>query len=109
MSLSEDMKQKSGTSTTAALEASTPPPSPPGFVLFDEIGHGGMGVVYRARDEALGRDVAIKFLSSSYSADSPAAQRFAHEARITGQLQHPGGAPGGYTGRWPPVPGHETD
>jgi tetratricopeptide (TPR) repeat protein len=49
-----------------------------------------MGIVYRARDEALGRDVAIKFLSGRYSVDSPAAQRFAHEARITGQLQHPG-------------------
>jgi tetratricopeptide (TPR) repeat protein len=60
------------------------------FRILDEIGRGGMGIVYRARDEALGRDVAIKVLSDRYAADSPVAQRFAHEAQITGQLQHPG-------------------
>src|SRR5262245_34001365 len=49
-----------------------------------------MGVVYRARDTALYRDVAVKLLSERYPADSPAAQRFLSEARITGQLQHPG-------------------
>ena len=49
-----------------------------------------MGVVYRARDTALDRDVAVKLLSTHYPADSPAAQRFLSEARITGQLQHPG-------------------
>jgi tetratricopeptide (TPR) repeat protein len=49
-----------------------------------------MGVVYRARDTALGRDVAVKLLSDGYPPDSPAAQRFLTEARITGQLQHPG-------------------
>src|SRR5438132_632581 len=49
-----------------------------------------MGVVYRARDTALGRDVAVKLLAERYPADSPAAQRFLSEARITGQLQHPG-------------------
>jgi tetratricopeptide (TPR) repeat protein len=71
-------------------ETSAPPASPPGFELRDEIGHGGMGVVYRARDAALDRDVAVKLLAERYPADSPAAQRFLSEARITGQLQHPG-------------------
>src|SRR5271168_4119919 len=64
--------------------------SPPGYELCDEVGHGGMGVVYRARDVALDRDVAVKLLAERYAADSPAAQRFLSEARITGQLQHPG-------------------
>src|SRR4029077_14802640 len=64
--------------------------SPPGYELLDEIGHGGMGVVYRAREVALDRDVAVKLLSERYPAGSPAAQRFLSEARITGQLQHPG-------------------
>src|SRR5271166_4920054 len=64
--------------------------SPPGYELCEEIGHGGMGVVYRARDVALDRDVAVKVLSERYPAESPAAQRFLSEARITGQLQHPG-------------------
>jgi tetratricopeptide (TPR) repeat protein len=66
------------------------PPNPPGYELLEEIGHGGMGVVYRARDTTLDRDVAVKLLPECYPADSPAAQRFLREARITGQLQHPG-------------------
>src|SRR5262249_54529270 len=45
---------------------------------------------YRARDAALDRDIAVKLLSDRYSADSLAAHRFLSEARITGQLQHPG-------------------
>src|SRR4029077_14880345 len=54
------------------------------------VGRGGMGVVYRARDTALDRDVAVKLLSDRYAAESPADMRFLSEARITGQLQHPG-------------------
>jgi serine/threonine protein kinase len=74
----------------AGPELSAPPANPPGYELLDEIGRGGMGVVYRARDTALSRDVAVKLLSERYPPDSPAAQRFLSEARITGQLQHPG-------------------
>jgi tetratricopeptide (TPR) repeat protein len=64
--------------------------SPPGYELIDEIGRGGMGVVYRARDVALDRHVAVKLLSDHYPVGSITAQRFLTEARITGQLQHPG-------------------
>jgi serine/threonine protein kinase len=60
------------------------------FRILDEIGRGGMGVVYRARDTSLDRDIAVKLLSERHPADSPVAQRFLSEARITGQLQHPG-------------------
>jgi tetratricopeptide (TPR) repeat protein len=49
-----------------------------------------MGVVYRARDVALRRDVAVKLLNSRFSPDSPAGRRFVVEAQITAQLQHPG-------------------
>ncbi len=66
------------------------PANPPGYELREEIGRGGMGVVYRAHDTALDRDVAIKFLTDRYPADSIASQRFLSEARISGQLQHPG-------------------
>src|SRR5262249_39695117 len=66
------------------------PAGPLGYALLDEVGRGGMGVVYRARDEALARDVAVKLLSDRYPAESLPAQRFLNEARITGQLQHPG-------------------
>src|SRR5262245_44244382 len=61
-----------------------------GYELFGEVGRGGMGVVYRARDLSLDRDVAVKLLQDDFPADSPVARRFADEARITAQLQHPG-------------------
>ncbi|MDY3553049.1 protein kinase [Gemmata sp. JC717] len=60
------------------------------FELIEEIGRGGMGVVYRARDRALDREVAVKILQEKYAPDSGTAARFVDEARITGQLQHPG-------------------
>src|SRR5262249_4346080 len=49
-----------------------------------------MGVVYRARDLTLDRDVAVKLLSRRYSPDSLPAHRFLSEVHITAQLQHPG-------------------
>src|SRR4029077_3832314 len=88
--MAEALTHTSELDKVAVAATSAPPASPPGYELLDEIGHGGMGVVYRARDTALGRDVAVKLLSERYSADSPAADRFLSEARITGQLQHPG-------------------
>ncbi|VTR93345.1 serine threonine protein kinase : Serine/threonine protein kinase OS=uncultured bacterium PE=4 SV=1: Pkinase: TPR_11: TPR_11: TPR_11: TPR_11: TPR_2: TPR_11: TPR_2 [Gemmata massiliana] len=65
-------------------------PVVPGYELLDEVGRGGMGIVYRARDVHLHRDVAVKLLQEKYHATSLAAHRFLDEARITGQLQHPG-------------------
>jgi WD40 repeat protein len=88
--MAEDRTDTTGSVEAATPEPSAPPASPPGYELHDEIGRGGMGVVYRARDTALDRDVAVKLLAQRYPADSPAAQRFLSEARITGQLQHPG-------------------
>jgi len=58
--------------------------------LLAEIGRGGMGVVYRGRDTSLNRDVAVKLLQTRYSLTSLAVRRFVDEAKITGQLQHPG-------------------
>jgi serine/threonine protein kinase len=69
---------------------SVPGDAPPGYELREEIGRGGMGVVYRARDLALAREVAVKLLLEGYEPDSAAARRFVEEAQITGQLQHPG-------------------
>src|SRR5262245_20623187 len=54
-----------------------------------EIGRGGMAVVYRGLDGRLNREVAIKLPREDYAADSPACARFIAEAKITGQLQHP--------------------
>jgi len=53
------------------------------------IGAGGMGEVYRAKDSRLGREVAIKVLPASFSADPDRLRRFEHEARAAGILNHP--------------------
>jgi tetratricopeptide (TPR) repeat protein len=60
------------------------------YALGDEIARGGMGVVHRATDTILGREVAVKVLQDRFAAESGVARRFADEARITAQLQHPG-------------------
>ncbi len=70
--------------------ASTPQSSPERYRLGDEIARGGMGVVYRAIDTVLGREVAVKVLQDTFAPTSGTARRFADEARIAGQLQHPG-------------------
>ena len=53
------------------------------------IGTGGMGQVYRARDSALERDVAVKVLLPEYAGDADRVARFAHEARVLAALNHP--------------------
>jgi tetratricopeptide (TPR) repeat protein len=62
----------------------------PGYDLGDLIGRGGMGDVYRALDLEMDREVAVKILQERYPVDSQTAARFIEEAKITGQLQHPG-------------------
>jgi tetratricopeptide (TPR) repeat protein/tRNA A-37 threonylcarbamoyl transferase component Bud32 len=59
------------------------------YQLQGEIARGGMGIIYRATDTVLGREVAVKVLQEKYTPESVAAVRFFGEARITGQLQHP--------------------
>jgi serine/threonine protein kinase len=86
----DDLATNPAPEAQRCITAGVIPASPPGYELIDEIGHGGMGVVYHARDAALDRDVAVKLLSEHYLPDSLPAQRFLSEARITGQLQHPG-------------------
>ena len=69
---------------------SAPDLFPDGYEKYEIVGQGGMGIVYRARDIALDRDIAIKLLQPHFAADSTEAKRFVEEARITAQLQHPG-------------------
>jgi tetratricopeptide (TPR) repeat protein len=69
--------------------SSVPPSAVQRYTLGEEIARGGMGVVYRATDTTLGREVAVKVLHEKYGPDSGVARRFADEARIAGQLQHP--------------------
>ena len=59
------------------------------YIIVSKIGEGGMGEVYRARDPKLGRDVAIKVLPASLSANSDRLSRFEQEAQAAGALNHP--------------------
>ena len=59
------------------------------YVLLEQIGMGGMGVVFRAQDTRLNRDVAVKVLTPGAIADQDARRRFRNEAMALSRLNHP--------------------
>jgi serine/threonine protein kinase len=59
------------------------------YTIVSKIGEGGMGVVWRARDSKLGRDVAIKVLPAALSENADRLNRFEQEAQAAGALNHP--------------------
>lgn len=59
------------------------------YEVLDVLGRGGMGVVYRARDTRIGRNVAIKTLTEGFSGNADMLRRFYQEAGHTGNLRHP--------------------
>src|SRR5215470_15974494 len=60
------------------------------YEILSPLGAGGMGEVYRAHDNKLGRDVALKVLPVAFAANAERLARFRREARVLASLNHPG-------------------
>ncbi|MBX9578728.1 MAG: serine/threonine-protein kinase [Gemmataceae bacterium] len=69
--------------------AGVPTVTVPGYEVFEKLGEGGMGVVYRARDEKLGREVALKLVAGEVRPDDKAVIRFLAEAQAAAAVRHP--------------------
>jgi WD40 repeat protein len=85
--LADQTLKSSGKSAPAAAAAR--PVAVPGYEIQKELGRGGMGVVYLARQEKLNRLVALKMIRAGGHADEQDRQRFLAEAEAVARLQHP--------------------
>ncbi len=86
----DQRERGSSRSSSGSIRAREPLPSQMGeYRIVRELGRGGMGVVYEAVQESLGRRVALKILPSDSLSDARRLERFLREARAAARLQHP--------------------
>jgi eukaryotic-like serine/threonine-protein kinase len=83
----------------AAQDADEEPPAVAGYTPEGRIGVGGMGVVWRVRDDQIGRRLAVKVMRARGRGSPALVERFLAEARVCGQLTHPAIVPVHATGR----------
>ena len=87
--LSPAIGRQDALGTSIARLLGTPLLRVSGYRIEDTLGEGGMGMVYRAIQESLGRPVALKVIRADHATDADFRERFIREARLAGELNHP--------------------